>query len=69
MGKMFGQPSEPRLIKWTIGLLKYEFKNTFYLDHFRRKWFAVEFTNDDDDRKYAMANQPRYVCGQIFHLE
>lgn len=43
-------------------------KNTFYLDHFDRKWFALELT-DSDDLEFVMKNRPWYVCGQIFHLE
>ncbi|KAB2631053.1 hypothetical protein D8674_008572 [Pyrus ussuriensis x Pyrus communis] len=47
MGKMFGQLFDACLIKW----------NTFYLDHFGRKWFALEFT-DEDDLKYVLNNRP-----------
>lgn len=43
-------------------------KNTFYLDHFGKRWFVVEFT-DEDDLLYVMKNKPWYVKGQIFHLE
>ncbi|KAB2626051.1 hypothetical protein D8674_017711 [Pyrus ussuriensis x Pyrus communis] len=69
MGKMFGQNLDTRLIKWKLGLLwKNEVNNTFYLDHFGRKWFALEFM-DKDDLKFVMKNQPWYVHGQIFHLE
>lgn len=38
------------------------------LHHFGRKWFALEFT-DEDDLKFVLKNQPWYVRGQIFHLE
>ncbi|KAM1284653.1 hypothetical protein ACFX15_027057 [Malus domestica] len=45
MGNMFGQPLEARLIKWKLGLLwKNDVKHTFYLDHYGRKWLALEFT-------------------------
>lgn len=49
MGKMFGQPLKARLIKWKLGLLwRNEVKNIFYLDHFGRRWFAMEFTDEED---------------------
>lgn len=63
MGKMFGQPLNARLIKWKLRLLwKNEVNNTFYLDHFGRKWFALEFT-DEDDLKFVLKNRPWYVRG------
>ncbi|KAM1349446.1 hypothetical protein TB1_003563 [Malus domestica] len=69
IGKMFGQPLDARLIKWKLGFLwKKEVKNTFYLDHFGRKWFALEFT-DEDDLKFVLKNRPWYMRGQNFHLE
>lgn len=69
MGKMIGQPLDARLIKWKLGLLwKNEVKNTFYLDHCGRKWFALEFT-DEDDLNFILNNRSWYVRGHIFHLE
>lgn len=68
-GKMFGQPLKARLIKWKLGLIwKNDVKYTFYLDHYGMKWFALEFT-DNVDLEYVFNNHPRYVYGQIFHLE
>ncbi|KAB2631073.1 hypothetical protein D8674_008592 [Pyrus ussuriensis x Pyrus communis] len=49
MGKIFGQLFDACLIKW----------NTFYLDHFGRKWFALEFI-DEDNLKYVLNNRPCY---------
>lgn len=64
MGNMFGQPLEARLIKWKLGLLwKNDVKHTFYLDHYGRKWLALEFTG------VCSNNRPWYVRGQIFYLE
>lgn len=69
MGKMFGQPLDARLNKWKLGLSwKNEVKNTFYLDHCGRKWFPLEFT-DEDDLKFVLNNRSWYVRVQIFHLE
>ena len=69
MGKLFGQPLDARLIKWKLRLLwKNEVKSTFYLDHLGRKWFALEFT-DEDDLKFVIKNRSWYVRGQIFHPE
>ncbi|KAB2602379.1 hypothetical protein D8674_003384 [Pyrus ussuriensis x Pyrus communis] len=69
MGNMFGQPLDAHLIKWKLGLLwNNNVKNTFYLDRFGMKWFALEFI-DEDDLKFVLKNQPWYVHGQNFHLE
>lgn len=46
IGRMFGQHLEARLIKWKLGLLWN--KNKFYLDHYGKRWFALEFSNADD---------------------
>lgn len=64
MGKMLGQPLEAKLIKWKLRLLwKNKVKNTFYLDHYGKKWFVVEFT-DEADPKNLKANRLK-----ISHLE
>lgn len=69
MGNKFGQPLEARLIKWKLGLLwRNEVKSNFFLDHYGRKWFVVEFS-DDVDLEYVLNHRPSYVRGQIFHLE
>lgn len=47
VGRMFSQHMEARLIKWKLGLLwKNGVKNKFYLDHYRRRWFALEFSDE-----------------------
>ncbi|KAB2634405.1 hypothetical protein D8674_038268 [Pyrus ussuriensis x Pyrus communis] len=54
---MFGQYLDAHLIKWKLSLLwKNEVKNTFNLDHFGRRWFVLEFT-DEDDLHYVLENR------------
>lgn len=42
--------------------------NPFYLDHFGHRWYAIEFT-DEEELEFALDNRPWYVRGQIFHME
>lgn len=42
--------------------------NTFFLDHYGKRWFALEFT-DAKDIDFMLNNRPWYVHRQIFHLE
>lgn len=69
MGKMFGQHLESRLIKWKLGFLwNNSVKNKFYLDHYEKGWFALEFS-DADDFDFVFSNRPWHVQGQVFHFE
>lgn len=57
---MFWQPLEARLIKWKLRLLlKNDVKHTFYLDHYGRKWLALEFT------EVCSNNRPWYIRGKF----
>ncbi|KAM2122748.1 hypothetical protein ACFX1Q_020386 [Malus domestica] len=69
MGKLVGKQLDARTIKWKLGLTWGDkVKNPFYLDHFGHRWYAIEFT-DEDELEFALNNRPWYVRGKIFHME
>lgn len=69
MGKLVGKQLDARTIKWRLWLTwGSRVKNPFYLDHFGHKWYAIEFTNEEE-LEFALDNRPWYVRGQIFHME
>ncbi|KAM1181480.1 hypothetical protein EV1_000075 [Malus domestica] len=69
MGKLVGKELDARTIKWKLGLTwDARVKNLFYLDHFRYKWYAIEFT-DEEKLEFELENRPWYVRGQILHME
>ncbi|KAB2635652.1 hypothetical protein D8674_026186 [Pyrus ussuriensis x Pyrus communis] len=69
MGKLVGKQLDVMTSKWKLRLTwGSRIKNPFYLDHFGHKWYAIEFT-DEEELEFALDNSPWYVRGQIFHME
>ncbi|KAB2602742.1 hypothetical protein D8674_003747 [Pyrus ussuriensis x Pyrus communis] len=67
--KMFGQVVGTKLIKGKLAISwKGLIQGNFFLDHFSRHWFMIEFTNKEDVA-VVLEGRPWYVKGQIFHVE
>ncbi|KAB2602876.1 hypothetical protein D8674_003881 [Pyrus ussuriensis x Pyrus communis] len=69
MGKMFRKSEGAEFIYKELALCWKEcVKKTLFANHFGNKWFALQFT-DEDEVDYVLDNRHWYVKWQIFHLE